>query len=160
MKKIGLLLVLGAFLFALGSCSKDDDDDFSIVGSWQQVKSELVISTGVPGAPEFTFADEDPVTITFNANGTGSFVDEDGTEAFNWALTGNKLTLTEGNVSQVFTLTTMTENRVVAEAQLNRDELLALFENFDDDDDDDDDDGIDFSMFPNLTAKVVFEMVK
>lgn len=159
MKKIGLLTVIGAFLMALGSCSKDDDD-FTIVGTWQQVKSELIISSGMPGAPDLTFTDDDPLTIIFNADGTGSFVDEEGTDNFTWVLSGKQLTISEGSIAQVFTLTTMNEDRVVAESELDRDELLALFDSFDDDDDDDDVDEIDFSDLPNVSARIVFEMVK
>lgn len=153
MKRTGLLLfAFAAIVIAFSGCSKDDDDDFSIVGTWQQESFSLTVDFGVPGIDPMVLADEDDedATITFNDNGTGSFNDIDGSEPFTWSLTGDQLTISDDEMSITLTLTTMTDSRVVGEQSLTAQEMADMFEL----------DEVDLNMFPNLTAILKIILVR
>ncbi len=156
MKKTKLLLLaMMAFVVAFSGCSKDDDDDFSIVGTWQQESFEMAVNFGIPGVDDMIlFEDEDEdVTITFNEDGTGSVSDSDGTEPFTWNLSGNVLTISDNDMNLSLNLTTMTDKRIVGEQTLTREELTEMFE-------DDEEDMDFFDDFPNLTAKLKIVLVR
>ena len=153
MKRTGLLLfAFAAMAIAFGGCSKDDDDDFSIVGTWQQESFSLTVDFGIPGMDPMVIDEDDDedVTITFNDDGTGYSSDSEGTESFNWTLSGNQLTISDVDMSLTLTLTTMTNSRVVGEQSLTAEEMADMFE-IDDE---------DFDMFPNMTASMKIVLVK
>jgi len=156
MKKLGILLALTAFILSFNSCS-EDDDDFSLVGTWQQEKFEFKVSFGVPGVQDFVETDTDPTTFVFNADGTGSATyEEEGTEitdTFTWELSGNELTIAESEMTLTLDLTTMTDTRVVGEQSLTIDQLAAMA-------DLDEEELEGFALFPNLTADLVITLVK
>ncbi len=149
MKKTTLLIfALAAMIFAFSGCS--DDDDFSLVGTWTHHSTEITFS--IMGF-EQTEEEEGEGTVTFNDDGTGYSTSPDlDSEAFDWFLDGDKLTVTDSefDTSIVFTLTTMTNSRVVAEVD--------NIEDFDMDFDDEDmDEDFDFS---DMDLKVKFILVK
>ncbi len=111
MKRTGLLLfAFAAMVIAFSGCSKDDDDNgFNIVGTWNIDKVEVYMGDMLIDT------DVDDGTVTFNADGTGSATDSDGTDTFNWSLSGNQLTISDDEETTVMTLTTMEKNLMVAE---------------------------------------------
>lgn len=118
MKKTGLLLfAFAAMVIAFSGCSKDDDDKFDIVGTWNIDKAEVYMGDMLIDA------DVDDGTVTFNSNGTGSATDSDGTDTFNWSLSGNKLTISDDEETTVMTLTTMEKNLMVAEFEETFEEI-------------------------------------
>ncbi len=91
MKNIKYLFLM-VFSLLVVSCNSDDDggsnvNDSALVGSW--------------GAKEIVDGVEYDLTITFNANGSGTIVDkftiegetETETTSFTWKTSGNKLTI-------------------------------------------------------------------
>lgn len=156
MKKTKLfLLAMMAMVIAFSGCSKDDDDDFSIVGTWQQESFEMAVNFGVPGVDDMVFADDEgeDVTITFNEDGTGSATDSDGTDSFTWTLSGDVLTISDNEMDLSLNLTTKTKSRLVGEQSLTKDEMEEMF-------DLDEEDMEMFAIFPNLTAKLKIILVR
>ncbi len=156
MKKTRLfLLAMMAMVIAFSGCSKDDDDDFSIVGTWQQESFEMAVDFGVPGVDDMVLADDegDDVTITFNDDGTGSATDSEGTEPFTWTLSGDVLTISDEQMNMSLTLTTKTDSRLVGEQTMTKEEMQELMEL-------DEEDMAIFEDFPNLTAKLKIVLVK
>jgi hypothetical protein len=154
MKKTRLILfAFAAMVIAFSGCSKDDD--FSMVGTWTQESSKFEINMGIPGMDGFTMEDNDPATIVFNADGTGTATDDEGTDTFNWSLSGNELSITDPatNFTTKLTLTTMTDKRVVGEQTLTQAELIAMG-------DWDEEDMEFFDNFPDLTAKMTIVLVR
>ncbi|MFW5708085.1 MAG: lipocalin family protein [Bacteroidota bacterium] len=156
MKKTRLFLfALTAMIVAFSGCSKDDEDDFSMVGTWTQESSLMVIDLGDEDLDNFTFEDNDPVTIVFEADGTGTATDDGVSEDFTWELTGNTLAITDPveNYTMNLTLTTMTDTRVVGEQNLTQAELIAMG-------------GLSeeelglFESYPDLTAEITITLVK
>jgi hypothetical protein len=161
MKKIQSLIAISVLIFTLGSCSKDDE--FSMVGTWEQEKFDLVVSYGVQGLPNMVISDTDKVTMVFNADGTGTATSpEDGSDNFTWAVSGDDLTLTYGMMQMKVKLTTKTNTRVVGEQTLTATELALLAALLGDDGDDEDD--IDFTeiltTFPNASVSIIITLVK
>jgi hypothetical protein len=156
MKKLGMLLALTAFILSFNSCSKDDDD-FSLVGTWQQEKFEFRVSFGVPGLQDMVETDTDPTTFVFNSDGTGSATYEEEnveiTDTFSWNLSGNELTITDSEMTLTLELTTMTNTKVVGEQSLTIDQLAAMA-------DLDEEELEGFALFPNLTADLIISLVK
>ncbi|TVR71026.1 MAG: hypothetical protein EA408_10215 [Marinilabiliales bacterium] len=111
------LLILGMMIMATLSCDKDDD--FKLEGTWNIDKVEMYMGTQL--IEEFTTVNAG--TITFNANGTGSATDNQGTDSFNWTLSGSNLTIIEEDVTIVMTLTTMEKDLMVAEFTETFDEM-------------------------------------
>jgi hypothetical protein len=103
------LLVLGFIIPATLSCDKDDD--FEITGTWNIDKIEVFMG----GELIEEFSETNAGTVTFNANGTGSTTDFEGTHSFTWSLSGDKLTVTDEDGPVAMTLTTMEPKRMVAE---------------------------------------------
>lgn len=150
-------MALAAFAFSFSSCSKDDDDNFTLVGTWQQEKYEFIVDFGVPGLQDFVETDTDPLTMVFNADGTGSATyEEEGTEitdTFSWSLSGSVLTITDSDLSLSLNLTTMTNERVVGEQTLTLEQLAAMGDLGEEELE-------GFALFPNLTAAIAITLVK
>ncbi|NQU06494.1 MAG: lipocalin family protein [Calditrichaeota bacterium] len=98
-KLTNLLLVILLFSgFTLIGCLDDDDSNPSssssdLVGIW----SLTGISLNGIDIPVDEFGE---MTITFNDNGTGSYVDEDHeSSSFTWSVSGGKLMTTEDGVT-------------------------------------------------------------
>jgi len=118
MKKTGLLfLAFGLILFAFSGCSKDDEDKFDIVGTWNVDKVEIYVEG------ELMETIENDGTFTFNADGTGTVVDDEGTDTFEWSLSGDKLTITDDEGITEVTLTTMERNKMVGEFEETWEEI-------------------------------------
>jgi len=124
MKRINFLIALAVIVFAFTSC--EDEESFDITGTWTQEKSEITISSGIPGFDDFSFSDDEPVTITFNQDGTGEAISEEGTDSFTWSLADDKLTISDDEMPLTLTLTTMTESRVVGEQSLTSELITSL----------------------------------
>jgi hypothetical protein len=150
-KKCTLFVII---LFTLAACR--DEEEFSIVGNWQQECIELFINSGIQGEQETPYKFEGEVVIfTFRADGTGSFSDSENMN-FIWNLNGKVLTIRNEEWSipgYELNLTTMTQKKLIGEQTINKDELLALIR------------FIDpelltpqmllfFFMFPNLSARI------
>lgn len=152
MKKTRLLfLAMMAMVIAFSGCSKDDD--FSIVGTWQQEAFEMTVNFGFG---EDMVIDEDEgedITITFNADGTGSATDSDGTDTFTWNLSGDVLTISDNEMNLSLNLTTKTDTRLVGEQILTKDEMVEMFEMGEEEME-------MFETFPNLTAKLKIILVR
>lgn len=156
MKKTRLfLLAMMAMVIAFSGCSKDDDDDFSIVGTWQQETFEMAVNFGIPGVDDMVIADDEgeDVTITFNEDGTGSATDSEGTDAFTWTLSGDVLTISDNEMDLSVNLTTKTDSRLVGEQTLTKDEMAEMFEM-------DEEDMAFFDDFPNMVAKLKIVLVR
>ncbi|MFP4288655.1 MAG: lipocalin family protein [Bacteroidales bacterium] len=123
MKRINYLIALAVIVFAFTSC--EDEESFDMTGTWTQEKSEITISSGIPGVEDFSFSDDEPVTVTFNEDGTGEAVSEEGTDSFNWSLADDKLTISDDEMPLTLTLTTMTDSKVVGEQTLTSELILA-----------------------------------
>lgn len=118
MKKTRLLfLAFGLILFAFSGCSKDDEDKFDIVGTWNVDKVEIYFEG------ELMQTIENDGTFTFNADGTGTVIDDEGTDTFEWSLSGDKLTITDDEGTIVVTLTTMEGNKMVGEFEETFEEI-------------------------------------
>ncbi len=111
------LLVLGMIITVTISCDKDDD--FKLEGTWNIDKMEMYMGSTL--VEEFTSVNAG--TVTFNANGTGTATDSQGTDSFTWSLSGNSLTITDDDESTVMTLTTMERDLMVAEFTETWDEM-------------------------------------
>lgn len=107
MKKTGLLfLAMSAMLIAFSSCSKDG---FEIEGTWNVDKVETYMGG------ELIETDENEGTVTFNSDGTGSAIDDEETDEFNWTLIDDTLTLVFDDETTILNLTTKTEDKMVGE---------------------------------------------
>lgn len=124
MKRINYLLALAFIVLGFTSC--EDDESFDITGTWTQEKSEVSFSADIPGLQDFSFTDDEPVTITFNADGTGEAISEDGTDSFNWSLNEDQLTISDDEMPLTLTLTTMTDTRVVGEQTITSELIGSL----------------------------------
>ncbi len=122
MKNLKLIALLGALAFVFSACS-DDDDDFTIVGTWN-VQS-MVMNLYIDGELFMTDDMDDMETITFNEDGTGVAHLDDGEEdPFQWTLIGDNLTINLDDPEEddmfggmlVFELTEKRSDRVVGEA--------------------------------------------
>jgi hypothetical protein len=152
MKRINIVILLSTFFVAFAGC-RDDEEDFNIVGTWQQQSSELYIDPGNPGVPGMSFTDDDPVTVVFRPDGTGTFNEADGNRNFTWTLDGNLLTISDPEATLNLTLTTMSDNRMVGEQVLTPQEISALIDLEDED--------MDFlTTFPNLTARITVVFIR
>ncbi len=91
MKNLKLIALLGTLAFLFSACS-DDDDDFTIVGTWD-VQS-MVTNLYIDGELFMTDDNEELEAITFNEDGTCYATLDDGEEdAFEWTLIGDNLTI-------------------------------------------------------------------
>ncbi len=124
MKRINYLLALAVIVFTFASC--EDDESFDITGTWTQEKSEVSFSSDIPGFQDISFSDDEPVTVTFNEDGTGEAISEEGTDSFNWTLNEDKLTISDDEMPLTLTLTTMTDTRVVGEQTLTSELIGSL----------------------------------
>lgn len=107
MKKTGLLfLAMSAMLIVFSSCSKDG---FEIEGTWNVDKVETYMGG------ELIETDENEGTVTFNSDGTGSAIDDEETDEFNWTLIDDTLTLVFDDETTILNLTTKTEDKMVGE---------------------------------------------
>ncbi|MFW5778383.1 MAG: lipocalin family protein [Bacteroidota bacterium] len=122
MKRINYLVALTIIIFAFTSC--EDEESFDMTGTWTQEKSEITLSSDIPGIEDFSFSDDEPVTVTFNEDGTGEAVSEEGTDSFNWSLADDKLTISDDEMPLTLTLTTMTDSKVVGEQTLTSELVL------------------------------------
>lgn len=150
-----MLLAMMAFIIAFSGCSKDDDDDFSIVGTWQQESLQMAVDFGVPGVDDMVIDEQEgeDVTITFNEDGTGSATDSEGTEAFTWSLTGDVLTISDNEMDLTLNLTTKTDSRLVGEQTMTKEQLAEMA-------DLSDEDMAYFDNFPNMEAKLKIVLVR
>ncbi len=160
MKKTKLMfLAMMAFAIAFSGCSKDDDDDdFNIVGTWQQESIVMAVDLGVPDMDDMIIdeQEDEDVTITFNEDGTGSATHAEGTDTFNWTLTGDVLTISYSEMDEMdlsLNLTTKTDSRLVGEQTLTKEEMAELAEM-------DEEDMAYFDEFPNMEAKIKIVLVK
>ncbi|MFW5757675.1 MAG: lipocalin family protein, partial [Bacteroidota bacterium] len=122
MKRINYLVALTIIIFAFTSC--EDEESFDMTGTWTQEKSEITLSSDIPGIEDFSFSDDEPVTVTFNEDGTGEAVSEEGTDSFNWSLENEILTISDDEMPLTLTLTTMTDSKVVGEQTLTSELVL------------------------------------
>lgn len=107
MKKTGLLfLAMSTMLIVFSSCSKDG---FEIEGTWNVDKVETYVGG------ELIETDENEGTVTFNSDGTGSAIDDEETDEFNWTLIDDTLTLVFDDETTILNLTTKTEDKMVGE---------------------------------------------
>ncbi len=155
MKKISLLLVMFMAALAFTACDKEDDDNFSIVGTWEQEKMEMTIAA--TGMDEWVETDTTPTTIVFNEGGTGTatYLEEGQTvtDNFTWTLSNDVLTIIDSEMALTLKLTTMTDTRLVGEQTLTMAEMAEF-------NDLSEEDAAFLEMFPNLTAKIVITLVK
>jgi len=158
MKKLGMLLALTAFILSFNSCSKDDDDDFSMVGTWQQEKLEITVS--MLGIQDYVHTRIVPTTFVFNSDGTGSATYEEDntmiTDTFSWNLSGSVLTISDSDLSMTLNLTTMTNSKVVGEQSLTIAQLAELAAMVDLDEEELE----GLALLPNLTADLAITLVK
>ena len=116
MKKIGILLFV--FAMTLTSCSKDDNDQDPLIGSWEMteidvnnVYTELVtFKSDQTGVIIITYKyDTDPEekdSYIFSWNTSNNLLTiriEGETTSFAYAISGNKLTLSDSGYSIVYT---------------------------------------------------------
>jgi len=71
-----------------------------IVGTWQYTASEEWVNGRLDWSRQA--GQWDNIQITFNRNGTGTWVENNWSDPFNWSTSGNRLTLTDGWDSNTF----------------------------------------------------------
>jgi hypothetical protein len=152
MNNLKMLLAAMIMMISVAGCSKDDDNnELSIVGTWQQEVDELTINPNVPGIGPQPIPYDDTATVVFNSNGTGTRTSEDGTDNFSWTLDGNRITIVFDDRTLILNLTTHTHNRLVAEQNFTMNEIVSS--------------GLldaetlqVLQVFPNLTARIVMTL--
>lgn len=155
MNNLKMLMAAMIMMISVVGCSKDDNnnDELSIVGTWQQESSDITVNAGIPGIAPQTIPDDDPATVVFNSNGTGTRTGLESTDNFSWTLAGDRLTLVFDDNTLILNLTTHTRDRLVGEQNFTLAEIIAsgLL----------DEETLELmQMFPNLTAQVVMTLTR
>ncbi len=111
MKKISLLsLLFTALILVLSSCSKDQ---FEIVNTWVHETTKVTAYAG-PNYGSSTYNGEGEVTFYSDGTGTCSSHEFYSGDDMNWALNGDKLTITSDDFSREYTMLTMEPKEMVA----------------------------------------------
>jgi hypothetical protein len=159
MKKLNVFSLLGIIIFGLAGCH--NDDDISIIGTWQQESIELFIHYGIVGIPETSYeiGGENSI-VTFRSEGTGSFSNSEGEINFIWNLKDKVLTISneyESIPGYMLNLTTLTHKLIVGEQTITKEELLTLIEFINPELIDEQ---VQFllTMFPNLSARLTISL--
>lgn len=120
---LALTLVLSV---GFSSCSDDDEasigSESDLIGTWQCTYGEITAT--VDGETE-SYSDEFDMKIKFNENGT-AILDN---KTYSWSYKGNKLTLNyDGDGQETFTVTTLTNTKLVMEMHLKTKEDGVTYE--------------------------------
>lgn len=162
MKKFSVLLALSAVLYMFSSCEKEDD--FSVIGTWEQEKLQVTIDYGVPILPNYTETITEPATVVFLEDGTGSITTEQNEQPvvmpFDWTLSKDMLKLTGTGIDLELKLTTKSDTKMVGEQTLNIDEVLANLDQLLANLELTDSEKLLLASATNLKAKLVFTMVR
>lgn len=99
MKKFSVIpgiIILGLFPF-LTSCEKEKPLDEAIIGKWEVVTiTQITYENNVKKAEVILYLEAGEMTYQFIDGGSGIFYDKDEHYLFLWTLTGNQLTLSNG----------------------------------------------------------------
>jgi hypothetical protein len=162
MKNFSVFLALSAVLFIFSACEKEDD--FSVIGTWEQEKLQVTIDYGVPLLPNHSETITEPATIVFLENGTGTLTTEQNDQpvamTFNWTLSKDVLTLKGTGIDLKLKLTTKSDTKMVGEQTLNTEEVIANLNQLLANINLSDEEKLALSLLTNLKVKVVFTLVR